>query len=488
MIVGRTESLCPVCLRRLPAELLQDGQTIRLRRVCPEHGETTTDVWHGPPDYVAWTSVMDATSVPGGACPTACGLCADHQQETCCVLVEVTAACDLGCPVCFAQSGPAGSADPSRDEVARSFEFLLSVAPGCNVQLSGGEPTLRDDLPDLVAAGRRAGLGFFQLNTNGLRLARDPDYVAALAGAGLDVVFLQFDGVTRRPHELLRGRALLDEKLAAIEACGAAGLGVVLVPTVAEGVNLHELGALLDLALERAPAVRGMHVQPLALFGRYPGEGAASGSRRTTLPDVVRALAEQSRGRVRLDDLLPGDCEHALCSFSREYVRAADGGLMPLEQPVVASCCGGGGKAATLSASEKAAHVARRWSLPPVLPTAAGATSCCGTAADDAFDAALDDLRRRAFTLSGMAFQDVWSVDLARLRRCYVHVLTRDHRLVPFCAYNLTGSDGRSLPGGRGSAVTAGVPASGAPVSAKPASAARVSAAPSCCAAKGGGA
>jgi hypothetical protein len=438
-----------------------------LQRVCPEHGEILVPVWHGPPDYDVWRgspAIDDAEVVtaccsnggsePGDAarvddlpeCPTACGPCARHESETCCVLLEVTSRCDLGCPVCFAGSGADGAADPGLDEIDAWFDNLRSAAPDCCVQLSGGEPAVRDDLAQIVAAGRRKGIRFLQLNTNGLRLAREPGLAAALAEAGLDVVFLQFDGASEEPYRTLRGRALLDVKVAAVQACVAAGLGVVLVPTVVDGVNLDQLGGILRFALEHAPGVRGVHLQPLALLGRYPGSEWAMPDGRVTLPDAMRALAEQSDGRVDLADLTPGDCEHPLCTFSREYLVEPNGRLTPLARPPSGCCPGGDDR--SMTAGEKAARVAGRWAP-------SKAATCCGDAtaastAEAALDQALRDLQRRTFTISGMAFMDSWTIDLERLRRCYVHVLSGGGDLVPFCAYNLTGTDGRTLPRGRG--------------------------------------
>jgi hypothetical protein len=166
-----------------------------------------------------------------------------------------------------------------------------------------------------------------------------------------------------------------------------------------------------------------------------------------TLPDVMRKLAAQSAGRIRLEDLAPGDCEHALCSFSREYLRAADGTLAALRRDVAESCgCGGaaaGRSPRTLRPTDKAAHVARRWSAP--------ATSCCDAAEapDDQWGDILRQVRANTFSVSAMAFQDAWTIDLERLRHCYLHVLAPDGRLVPFCAYNLTAADGSGLGVGR---------------------------------------
>ena len=510
-----TTSLCPHCLRRLPASVVRRGDEVWLERTCPEHGEVRALVWRGPPDYDEWRRAGSGPSCCDPAenpdCPTACGLCAGHARQTCCVLLEVTDRCDLECPTCFASARHEAPADPSLDEIGRWFRRLRARAPGCNVQLSGGEPTVRDDLPQVIALGRSLGIGFLQLNTNGLRLASEPGYAETLAAAGLQTVFLQFDGVDDAAHRALRGRPLAALKERAVEHCARAGLGVVLVPTVVRGVNLEELGRILDFALERLPAVRGIHLQPLALLGRYP-DAQAAGEGRVTLPEVMRELAAQSAGRIALDDLAPGDCEHALCSFSREYLRTADGALValgresrePREPGGATAGCGCATAPAApspkaLRPTDKAAHVARRWSAPAssCCDTAAApaasccdkpetparsccakpetpVTSCCDTAAApaasccdgaetpaDQWDDILRQVHANTFSVSAMAFQDAWTIDLERLRHCYLHVLTADGRFVPFCAYNLTGADGRTLGVGRPSQGDRSWPAEG---------------------------
>jgi uncharacterized radical SAM superfamily Fe-S cluster-containing enzyme len=147
--------------------------------------------------------------------------------------MELTRKCDLACPVCFADSSAnAGGEDPSLDAVAERLSALFAAEGAVNLQLSGGEPTTRSDVPEIIAASRAAGFTFVQLNTNGLRLTAEEGYAERLRDAGLSSVFLQFDGLTDRTYRTLRGRPLLDKKLRAIERCAEAGLAVVLVPTV----------------------------------------------------------------------------------------------------------------------------------------------------------------------------------------------------------------------------------------------------------------
>jgi uncharacterized radical SAM superfamily Fe-S cluster-containing enzyme len=170
------------------------------------------------------------------------------------------------------------------------------VAGKSLVQLSGGEPTTRADLPDIVRAARQAGAKYVQLNTNGVRLGSDPEYVKALADAGLSFVFMQFDGTDDSINVKLRNRPLLEAKKRAIENCAAFNLGVTLVPTLVRGVNTNNIGDIIRFAVNSSPAVRGVHFQPVSFFGRVPR--LPSDDDRFTLDELVHEISLQTGGSI----------------------------------------------------------------------------------------------------------------------------------------------------------------------------------------------
>jgi len=448
--IETTASLCPECLALIPARLVPHGDEVFLEKRCPDHGAFQTPVWRGEPAFESWrcprrTEPTGQPRAPAGrGCPFACGLCPDHRQRTCTLILEVTRRCNLDCPVCYAGAGGA-LPDPDQATVAASFERAWHLTGGCNIQLSGGEPTLRDDLPALVETGRRQGFDFIQINTNGLRLAREPDFVRALRDAGLASVFLQFDGTRDDIYRALRGRALLDEKRAAMDACAEAGIGVVLVPTLVPGVNGADLGAILHEALARFPAVRAVHFQPVSYFGRYPAPPAAA--RRLTLPEVMRAIESQSGGLFHCADFKPPGCENPRCSFHARYLIGAGGRPRAWEAafPAAAPETAGEGAARAI------AFVARQWAAaPPARPASpsgkAQPAACrCGDQSPRDLDAFLGQVRAATFSVSAMAFQEAWNLDLQRVRDCCIHVLSPEGGRIPFCLYNLTSVQGRRL-------------------------------------------
>jgi uncharacterized radical SAM superfamily Fe-S cluster-containing enzyme len=401
-------------------------------------------------------------------CPYDCGRCPDHGQHACTVLVEITERCNLRCPVCFADAGEkttAAFADVST--LAEHLRRIHEHAGNVVLQLSGGEPTLHPDLASLVRIGREL-FPAVQVNTNGLLLADRPELAEELAVAGLSWVFLQFDGTTDAVFQALRGRPLLERKLAAVENCRKAGLSVVLVPTVARGVNDQDLGNLLRLALRLAPTVRGLHLQPMTGSGR--NKLAAGGRHAITLPETLAAICAQSGGLMRPEHATPPGCEHERCSFHCRYRISGSGALVPLrgEGPCCPAPDGGrdgaccfGGAGTSFPQGETLAEdggegltraidtILRAWGGAGTGENASGGAEGKkerqGSGVPDALEDFIAKARSRTFSVTCMAFQDVWNVDLARLQGCCVHVFSPPDRLIPFCAYNMTAVDGEPL-------------------------------------------
>lgn len=417
----RTRSVCPRCLKNIPARLTQqpDGAVV-LEKECPEHGRFSVPVWRGALDFNSWVQYADP--LPSGAglhCPENCGICAEHEVDSCCVLLEVTSRCNLRCRFCFADGG-ADVADPPLDAMKAAIRDIVAQRGHPLLQLSGGEPTLRDDLPELVHFAKEAGCSYVQLNTNGIRLAQQPEYAKALAEAGLDIVFLQFDGTDDKIYERLRGKPLLDVKKQAISVCGQLGLGVTLVPTVVPGVNTENLGNLIAFAVERVPAVRGIHFQPVSYFGRHPENPAQM--QRYTLDQLMVDISRQAG--IPVESFLPSRCDHPLCGFHANFLLRPDGSLKPLSSITHSAKQRG-------CARDNREYVARNWMRYP-------AQTPPGDFSEEMdFDTFLYYLRHRNLTLSAMAFQDAGNFNIERLHRCSLHVYS-DGTVKPFCAHYLT--------------------------------------------------
>lgn len=431
--IKKTWSVCPVCLERIPAELVIHDGSWYMEKACTKHGKFSAVIWRGSePSLAGWGNYRppEESEADIPHCPDDCGLCEKHLQGTCCVLVEVTDRCNLRCPVCFAESGDRECRpDKSAAALQKDFEYLIDK--DCKfIQLSGGEPTVRDDLPEIVSAAKRAGATSVQLNSNGLRLGKEPGFTKLLAEAGLDFVFMQFDGLEDEIYMRLRGRPLLAEKLEAVRICGENGIGVTLVPTVVPGVNDSQIGEIIRFGLKNSPFVRGVHFQPVSYFGRYPEP--PKDEDRITLPEIISAIERQTDGLIRQSDLAPSACDHPRCGFHGDFVVMPDKllSLTAMNTPSAAAsdcCCNQAGEAL-----RNRNFVARRWKRNLAMENEAASSADIMD-----FDTFLARVAANGFTVTGMAFQDAYNLDLERLRRCSLHVYD-EGRIIPFCAKYLT--------------------------------------------------
>ena len=180
--------MCPHCLARLDGKIIAREGRVYLSRHCPEHGPQL-DLLEEDRDYFQARDLYTKPATSGGIqtalrhqCPFDCGLCPNHEQHTCIALIEITGACDLNCPVCYADGH-----DPSMlplDTFRRMLDFVIETEGGALdiLQLSGGEPSLHPELEAMITFARARGVKFVLLNTNGLRLGREPEFRDMLAG------------------------------------------------------------------------------------------------------------------------------------------------------------------------------------------------------------------------------------------------------------------------------------------------------------------
>lgn len=446
-LIGETKSVCPVCLKVIKAYKVEkerkDEEEIKgifLDKTCPEHGEYSTLIWEGDAtSYLAWNrentlndSQFYQTDIEKG-CPYDCGLCPEHKQDTCCVLLEVTNQCNLHCPVCFASAGDAVKQEPTLQEIGYYYETLMENGGPFNIQLSGGEPTMRNDLCDIIRLGREKGFSYFQLNTNGIRLGEEEALARNLKRAGLNSVFLQFDSMTEKPYEILRGKPLFYIKEKAIENCAKAGLGVVLVPTLVLDVNVNEIGSILQFAIDNLPDIRGVHFQPISYFGRC---GLTAPQRRLTIPRVLSEIEKQTNSVMHANDFQGGSVEHSHCSFHGNFMKQADGHIKAIIASKADCKC---------SSNQTREFVAKRWSAAKCCKKKEEEQEKCENGSTTSLDDFLERMEMFTLAVSGMVFQDAFNLDLERLQRCKIGEINKEGKRIPFCAYNLTSVSGKSL-------------------------------------------
>lgn len=436
-MINTTESLCPVCMNKIAANIVLKDQEYYMEKVCPEHGSFKSLVWRGSIPMESWVRkkgrvfIIDPQTEVEKGCPYDCGICSDHRQYTCVALIEVTQNCNLNCKYCFADAEVGKAEDPTLEQIKFLYESVLKQSGVCSIQISGGEPTTRDDLPEIIKIGTEMGFTFIQLNTNGIRIAEDEQFVKELRTAGLSSVFLQFDGTKDSIYKELRGKRLLEIKRKAIENCEKNSIGVVLVPTVVPGVNADNIGEIINFALDNGPAVRGVHFQPVSYFGRIPF--VPEDKDRITIPEVIDEIDRQTEGRFSKESLKPTGSENSLCSFNGSYIINGKNNIMNVTN-FSSSCCSDHTEDGVSKCID---YTSRNWSYRKTEGKKENAAT--------GWDEILYNIQHNTFSISGMAFQDVWNVNLERLKDCCIHIVSPEGKLIPFCAYNLTDANGKFL-------------------------------------------
>ena len=285
LFLGQTTSLCETCLGLVPTKIVEEEGGIYYSKRCPEHGVMKTLVSDDP---VYWRRTLDYLK-PGDrplvpqtrtdrGCPWDCGLCPDHEQHSCLAIVEINEACNLACPVCYAESSPKRNSHRSLAEVQHMLDALVaSEGEPDLVQISGGEPTLHPEILEILAAAKRSPIRHVMLNTNGIRIAEDPAFVDALAALtpGFEV-YLQFDSLDDQALRNIRGAALSRIRRQALAALEARNISTTLVCTVKRGVNDHEIGAIIRRSRMPAATTASIRARTASCCRRSVGASSRS--------------------------------------------------------------------------------------------------------------------------------------------------------------------------------------------------------------------
>jgi uncharacterized radical SAM superfamily Fe-S cluster-containing enzyme len=424
-----TQSLCPECLATIPALIRQRASGAVMEKRCPDHGAFEVVVSKDIETYRQLCGSARKVTHPAryGAhtdkgCPEDCGLCPSHEQHTCLAILEITSRCDLGCPVCLASSVPAGHDLEVHTAEAALKALIRNEGRPPPLQLSGGEPSLHRDLEAIIQRASSLGYEKVEIDTNGLRLARDPSFAGRLREAGLSQVYLQMDGLDADVSKAIRGTDLVERKYGAIENCRRAGLQVALSVTIVPGVNDHGLWEMIHFGMEQG--VTGINFQSVTLSGRFP-ESLGQGQERFTLGHFIHGVEQQSGGRLLARELTPLPCPDPRCGVMT-YALVLEGELLPLNR--------------ILRDGRLLGHVADMNDWDEIirqvqLEGACGCGSpsaCSGPPAD--LLALFDEADYYSIGFHGM--MDAWNFDLDRARHCCIHELTPEGRLIPFCLYN----------------------------------------------------
>jgi uncharacterized radical SAM superfamily Fe-S cluster-containing enzyme len=420
-----------------------------MTRNCPEHGEFATMIWPSAEHYRWIRSLAFPKALPNERavrpstkpCPTGCGICQRHQRKPTLVEIEVTQRCNLRCPVCF-MSAESSASDLPLSKVHAFIEAIAQTAgTDTGVQLTGGEPTVREDLAQIVWHVRARGFWGVEVNTNGLVIARDEAYLQDLKAHGLTGIYLQFDGLTSEVYKQIRGTDLLGVKMAAIENCRRQGVQVVLAMTIVSGINDDQIGRVIAFATENSDVVAGVALQPAFTSGRFDAERAWP----LTMGDVIFKLEEQTDGLIRVEDIWPLGCSHPLCDTGTFLVRQDAPGSGDRQEAQGEKNNQGEQDARYIPVTRDLTREEYLELYDPDSPQGS---------------VFLDVVVRKGLSFKGgvsviiMNYMDACTMDLERMEECSMFVTMPSGALVPFCSYQLTNCAGQrvfppwNIPGG----------------------------------------
>jgi len=501
-----TDSLCPACVReartaildgRVDYEVLltekvgeiratileRDGRILMVKE-CPRHGRFEDVMAIDPAFFKHLEDVFPGRDIRAHADERL----HNHGSSTIeygrgsVLTVDLTNRCNMMCDPCFMDANQVGFVhELTWDEIRTLLDNAVSIKPRrqMSVQFSGGEPTLSPHFLDAIAYARQVGYRVIQAATNGIEFAKSPEFARAAAEAGLRYAYLQFDGIGNAANAHRQVGNLFDVKLRAIENLWTAGISIVPVVTLINGVNNEQVGHLVRFALDNPGRIAFLSFQPVSFTGRdehvTPERRAAQ---RYTLSHLAHDVKTQSGLGEPVRDWFP-------ISFMNTFTGWADLVRGPEAQWGNLACgchpnCGVGMAvmidkhtkeavpvSAFLNAERLAADVTRvtdagrgrflsvvglalalmrnydPFSAPKHLTLVALIRKFArklGGRADPRDTREMQIARRRAdrwnfLFIAGMWFQDLFNYDFRRTEMCIIPYATQEGE-ISFCAYN----------------------------------------------------
>ena len=471
-VLERTKTVCPECKLIVDGTIYKDNENVMIRKFCPEHGWTVEKYWEDYDMYIKMKNYnyygrgFDNPNYvnKGENCPFDCGICERHKSHTGLANVVVTNRCHLSCWYCFFYAKEGEQIyEPTRDELNNIFNVLRTQKPipANALQITGGEPTMKEDIVEIVQDAKKAGFDQIQLNTTGINIGLDPSLAVKLRHAGTSCLYMSFDGVSKRANPKNHW-----EVPATLEACRKAGLGVVLVPTVIRTVNDHELGDIINFALNNMDVIKAVNFQPVSLVGRMPSR--LREKQRITIPGAIKQIEEQTDGVIAKEDwfsvpyvgginkfieALTGEYKydlsiHFACGAGNYLFMDKNNKIIPLTRFVDAPGLldhlqnavyemEGKSKIERKVIALKTLSGIRKYIDKEKQPKSISFSKLLMSLILKHDFSTIGSFQLKTLFLGMMHFQDEYTYDIKRVEKCDIHYAMPDGRVLPFCTFNV---------------------------------------------------
>ncbi|HIJ00152.1 MAG: 7,8-dihydro-6-hydroxymethylpterin dimethyltransferase [Candidatus Methanomethylophilaceae archaeon] len=477
----QTTSICPECKKLVDAVVFERDGAVFIKKTCEEHGTFEDVYWSDVELYLK----AEEFAYDGIGVKAPCSRCDSNEKNatveiggrqfdmmtnTALANIDLTNRCNMRCPICFANANAAGYVyEPDYETVVKMLEMLRAEEPiPCTaVQFSGGEPTIYPQFIDIIKKARELHFAQIQVATNGISFANDFQLLKDAVEAGMNTIYLSFDGVSDDVYLQARDRKMFDVKLRLLDNIRKLEKrpSVVLVPTIVRGINDHQVGDILKFAFENSDVVRGVNYQPVAFTGRITKEEREKG--RYTLTDLVNDIGSQTGYTVR-DDWYPvptvapiskfvsailGENKvtfttHPHCGIATYLFRDQDGEVVPIPRFINVKKFSEELYALAEKAEKsrfkgwykyKAMRLIKKSIIKENVPQGLKDINFINILAgvmSDKSKTSLAEFSWKMMFVGGMHFQDDYNYDVERVRRCAIHYATPDLEIIPFCAYN----------------------------------------------------
>ncbi len=473
-LIEKTMTVCPECKLIINGVIYKDGENVMIRKFCPEHQWTIEKYWEDYDMYMkmrrynyygrGFDNPNYITETKGANCPFDCGMCERHKSHTGLANVVITNRCHLSCWYCFfyAKEGEP-IYEPGLDEIKKIFVNLRNQKPipANAIQITGGEPMMHPQIIDVVKAAKEVGFDQIQMNTTGIIIGNEPELAMKLRHAGVSTLYMSFDGVSKRANPKNHWEAPLT-----LDAIRKAGSTVVLVPTVIRTINDHELGAMINFAINNIDVVRAVNFQPVSLVGRMPTR--LREKQRISIPGAIKLIEEQTNGVIRKEhwfsvpyvgginkfiEALSGEFKydlsiHFACGAGTYLFVDPDGKVIPITEFLDA--------AGLLESLQKAVNEMEGKSKLEKKIIAVRTLMGMNKFIDKRkqpksvnfmkmfmsvllkrnFDS-MGTFQMKTLFLGMMHFQDEYNYDIHRVEKCDIHYAMPDGEVLPFCTFNV---------------------------------------------------
>ena len=435
-----TLSLCPKCLKRVEAKIIFENEKVYMLKRCRDHGKSKVLIADDIAYYKAIRNYNKPSEMPytfntktDYGCPYDCGLCPDHEQHSCLTVVEVTDRCNLTCPTCYAGSSPTYGRHRTLEEVKTMLDAVVNNEKEPDVvQISGGEPTIHPEFWDILDYAKSLPIKHLMLNTNGIKIAKDIAFAERLKTYTPDFeVYLQFDSFEDNVLQQLRGADLNDIRKQALNNLNKLNLSTTLVVTLQKGLNDHEIGKVIDYALQQK-CVRGVTFQPTQIAGRLNYFNPETD--RMTLTEVRRKIMEQT-DVFNTDDLIPVPCNPDALVMG--YALKLGEEVFPLTRYINPNDLLDNSKNTIIYEQDEALHgkmidLFSTGNSVEVAEENLKSILCCLPHVN-APDLGYDNL----FRVIIMQFIDAYNFDVRAVKKSCVHIVNKDNKIIPFETMNL---------------------------------------------------